>query len=361
MVWYNTQLTRLLNIKYPIIQAPMAGGATTASLVAASANAGGLGSLGAGYMSACDIKNAVSNIRALTNKPFAVNLFIPETPSVAEQEMEAACRAINNCIVSGLDFKVTPVAAPYAEVFAEQVQALLELAVPVFSFTFGLLDADLVEQFKAKQTVLIGTATTLAEALALQKIGVDAVVAQGSEAGGHRGSFLEHAEDSQVALGDLVGQLKSALGLPVIASGGIMTGHDIVKNMHAGAAAVQMGSAFLTCEESGASLAYKNKLFNQDTDNTTLTRAFSGKLARGIKNHFTQCMSKKGDRILPYPIQNKLTRGMRTHAKQADNTEYMSLWAGQSAYLARQLSVADLFQVLINEANTTDTEPAGSD
>lgn len=356
MVWHNTQLTQLLNIAYPIIQAPMAGGASTAALVAAVSNAGGLGSLGAGYMSACEIKHAVNDIRARTDKAFAVNLFIPEASCASEDDMGIACQAINDCIEPVLDFSVSAVEPPYAQDFTEQIEVLLELDAPVFSFSFGLLDTALVKKFKEKNTLLIGTATSLAEAQALQQLGVHAIVAQGCEAGGHRGTFLGCAEDSLLPLTDLIHQLKQVITLPIIASGGIMTGQSIVDNIKAGASAVQLGTAFLVCDESGVSAAYKNKLCDQSSDNTILTRAFSGKLARGINNHFAQCMRNKTDTTLAYPIQNKLTRPMRNHAKKSNNTDYMSLWAGQYTHLARQLTVDALFKVLVKEAAQADVK-----
>ncbi|MDF1760487.1 MAG: nitronate monooxygenase [Coxiellaceae bacterium] len=335
--------------KYPIIQAPMAGGATTPELIAAVSNGGGLGSLGAGYLSAADIKQAIAKIRQLTDKPFAVNLFVPEPHAATSQQMQTACQAINQCSQT-LHHEVTPVQAPYATAFNDQVAVLLAEKIPVMSFTFGIPDINIIKQFKANKTFMIGTATTLAEAEALQENQVDAIVAQSSEAGGHRGSFLDSAENSLAPLNTLLHQLAEAIDIPIIASGGIMDGQTIAQCLQAGASAAQLGSAFLCCDESGIPAAYKQLLLNQTKDNTVLTRAFSGKLARGVSNQFTQCMQTKTDTILDYPIQNKLTSTMRKIAKQQSNTEYMSLWAGQSVHKASALSAQALFTKLINES-----------
>ncbi len=344
----QTALTEKLNLQFPIIQAPMAGGATTPELIAAVSNAGGLGSLGAGYMTPTEIKQAIKKIRELTNKPFAVNLFIPEKHQVTADQMKNACQDINQCCAE-LNIKIEPAKEPYAQSFKEQINVLLEEKIPVFSYVFGMLDPSLIAQFKKNHTFLIGTATTLAEARLLEKTNIDAIAAQGSEAGGHRGSFLNKAEDSLIELFDLLPQLVNEIKIPIIACGGIMNGKGIAAAIKAGASAVQMGTAFLTCIEAGIPDVYKQVLLTQKQDNTVLTRAFSGKLARGIRNKFINCMNKKKENILSYPIQNALTNPMRKRAIINSNIDFMSLWAGKSATLCRYCSAHELINNLIME------------
>ncbi|MEM9243903.1 MAG: nitronate monooxygenase [Pseudomonadota bacterium] len=354
-MWHITKLTELIGIKYPIIQAPMAGGATTAELVSSVSNAGGLGSLGAGYMSPDNIRNAIKKIRCLTDQPFAVNLFIPQSHTTSSKKMQIACNAIKQCAAE-LAVEVKPVSAPFCQLFEEQVQILIEEKIPVFSFTFGIPCSDIIKKFKDFGSIIIGTATTVDEGKLLEKNGIDIIVAQGSEAGGHRGSFLDEADNSLIPISTLINQLKESVNVPIVASGGIMNGRKIVKMLHSGASAVQMGTAFLCCDETGIHPQYKKLLLKQKKDNTVLTRAFSGKLARGINNKFITCMADELASILDYPIQNKLTGQIRQKAKEINNTDYMSMWAGQAAYLSRDLNAKKLFNALIDEAERYYTE-----
>lgn len=345
---WHTRLTEKVGIQFPIIQAPMAGGATTPELVASVSNAGGLGSLAAGYMSPNEIRQQIIKIRELTNKPFAVNLFIPEAHNASPDQIKKACNEINQSCVE-LNLKIEPVIEPYTQSFEEQIKILLEEKIPVFSFTFGMLDALWISSFKKAHTVLVGTATTLAEAQALERSGIDIIVAQGSEAGGHRGTFLGKAEDALIGLFSLIPQLADTIKIPVVAAGGIMDGRGIIAAMTLGASAVQMGTAFLSCAEAGIPQRYKHALLTKQPDNTVLTRAFSGKLARGIRNKFIDSMNNKNN-ILDYPIQNALTNIMRKKAKELNNIDFMSMWAGQAAGLCRNTTSSELINTLIIEA-----------
>ena len=337
-----------LGLTFPIIQAPMAGGATTPELVAAVSNAGGLGSLGAGYMSPEAIKSSIQAIRRLTNKPFAVNLFIPEKMSATHASMHAACDGMNQ-VCRSLHVKTAPVHAPFAADFDKQMQAVLDARVAVFSFTFGVLAPEWVLQLKQNKSLIFGTATNSQEAKILAQSGVDAVVLQGGEAGGHRGTFEGLAEDSLFDVSSLLTQCKQALGaMPLIAAGGIATGQDITALQQRGASLVQLGTAFLTTHESGIHLAYKKRLLALQEDETTLTRVFSGKLARGLDNKFIQTMREQHVPLLDYPVQNALTKTLRDVAKSQNNPEYMSMWAGQSAALCHDCSVKDLMRVLLS-------------
>lgn len=346
--WPNTRITERLKITLPIIQAPMAGGATTPELVAAVSNAGGLGSLGAGYMTADAITTTIKKIKSLTNKPFAVNLFIPEKHHATAEQIEQA-RKLVQASCAELNFNVASIKPPYAPFFEEQMNVIIEEKVPVFSFAFGIPSADWITNFKKNGVTLIGTATTLEEAKHLEKNGIDAIVAQGSEAGGHRGTFLGEAENALISISSLIPLLVEHIKIPIIAAGGMMNAKKIVESLTLGATAVQMGTAFLCCPESGIHPLYKKLLLNTSQDNTTLTRAFSGKLARGIINKFITSMQSHEKNILDYPIQNALTSAMRKEAAKQNNIDFMSMWAGQAAYLCKALPATQLIEKLNSE------------
>lgn len=256
---------------------------------------------------------------------------------------------------SELGLAAPPQPKTTASRFDEQLASALESGASVFSFTFGELPAGAVEAIKARNMFLIGTATTVEEALALEKSGVDAIVAQGSEAGGHRGTFQGEFVSSMVGGISLVPQMVDAVRVPVIASGGIMDGRGIVAALALGASAVQMGTAFLTCHEAGVPDAYKNAILTAREDQTRITRAFSGRPARGITNRFmTEVESKAGeDAILPFPLQNSLTRPLRTEAAKQGRAEFLSLWSGQGVRLARRQSAAELVARLAMEIDDT--------
>jgi nitronate monooxygenase len=347
-MWPTTVLTQTLGIQFPIIQAPMAGGITTPELVAAVSNAGGLGSLAAGYMSPKDIQQTIRKIRRLTTKPFAINLFIPSMHDVTLDEMRNA-RDIIESISAELELTIDLVSEPYVPNFEEQMDVVLCEDIPVFSFTFGVLNQTWIQKLKHKNMILMGTATTLAEARKLENQGIDMIVAQGSEAGGHRGSFLDTVENSLVSLSDLVPQLVSHVKIPIVAAGGIMDGRGIVAALKSGASGVQMGTAFLSSDESGAHTCYKQAILNSHDDNTTLTRAFSGKLARAIRNKFITQMEKHQELILDYPIQHALTSAMRKKAQVENCIDFMSMWAGQFAHLSRKANASTFMSQLIDE------------
>lgn len=334
------------NIALPIIQAPMAGNATTPALVAAVSNAGGLGSLAAGYMQPEEMRTAIKKIKALTNKPFAINLFVPEQYHVTDEQIENARQAVQaSC--SELNFKIDLIKPPYAPDFSEQMQVVLEENIPIFSFTFGI-PFEWIEQLKNNQIVLLGTATHLKEAEQLEKAGIDYIIAQGKEAGGHRGTFIGNALDALTETNTLVSLFKQHIQTPIIAAGGIMNAHDIALALQAGAMAVQMGSAFLCCAESGIHPLYKELIQAIKHDTTALTNAFSGKFARGLQNKFTTRM-KNETNVLPYPVQNALTTPMRKEANKQNNMDFVSMWAGQRAYLAKNISVQQLMQAIDDE------------
>ncbi|MBA3537668.1 MAG: nitronate monooxygenase [Tatlockia sp.] len=340
-------LIEKLGIQFPIIQAPMAGGATTPELVAAVSNSGGLGSLGAAYMSADAIRKAIIKIRELTDKPFAVNLFIPNEHHASSEQIIRSCHFIEKACPE-LKFKIEPKGRPYTQSFEEQITVLVEEKIPVFSFIFGLPPMSWLSKLSTN-SVTIGTATNVAEALILEQAGIDMIVAQGSEAGGHHGTFIGKTEDSLIGLKRLLPQLIAHLKIPVIAAGGIMNGRAIKASLMLGASAVQMGTVFLTCKESGIHSKYKEALLATTADDSVLTAAFSGRLARGLRNKFIDRLATHPESILPYPIQNAMTSSMRSEAAKQNCTDFMSMWAGQSAYLCKEMTVVELMRELVEE------------
>ena len=223
----------------------------------------------------------------------------------------------------------------------------------ISGFTFGIPNRGDMARLKAKGIVIFGTATSVQEAHLLADAGVDAIVAQGAEAGGHRGTFASAFETSMIPTLNLVRDIARGLGLPVIASGGIMNGRDIAAALALGAAAAQLGTAFLACPESGASVAHKQAILAAVKDTTVITRAFSGRPARGLKNHFIASLDGKENAFLPYPWQNALTRPMRMAAAKHADAGFLSLWAGTGVFRARSMSASELLKQLAGELRTS--------
>ena len=329
-----------LQIKHPIIQAPMAG-VTTPEFVAACAEAGVLGSIGAGYLSAIDTRKFIREVKALTEKPFAVNLFIPESTELNEIQLEDAFNALEP-IRNELGISPEMPKRSTAE-FDEQIQVLIEENIKICSFTFGLPDDRSIRILKDNGVYLIGTATTVEEAKLAEQRGMDAVVVQGSEAGGHRGSF--HGELTFIPLNKLLTDCVNGVGIPVIAAGGIANKEMLDAALSAGAQAIQIGTALLAANESGAHSLHKQAILNSKEENTTLTTAFSGKAARGIKNQFISEM--KDAEIAPYPYQNDLTKEIRKEAAKQGKSDFMSMWAGENVHLTNAGTVKEIIEKFI--------------
>jgi nitronate monooxygenase len=350
----RTVLTERLGLRHPIIQAPLAGGGDTPALVAAVSEAGALGFIGAAYLTPSQILEASRAVRARTARPFGVSLFVPLRPADVPEDARFALERVAPYYAElGLPPPTAP--ASTADAFEDQLAAALDSGASVFSFTFGMLPASAVEAVKRRGMFLIGTATTVEEAIALENAGADAVVTQGSEAGGHRATFTADFDAAMVGTIALVPQVADAVRVPVIASGGIMDGRGIAAALALGASAVQMGTAFLTCDEAGVPEAYKAAILGAGEDQTRLTRAFSGRPARGIVNRFMRDMDRPdaSAAILPFPLQNALTRPLRSAAARQGRAEFLSLWAGQGLRLARRQPAADLVARLASEAAAT--------
>lgn len=347
----HTALCEQLDIHYPIVQAGMAGGPTTAALVAAVSEAGGLGTLGAAYMEPKAIRETIREIRRLTNRPFAVNLFAvsmeDDLSRIDEvQRMLHSLREQLGISQGALHFS-TP------DPFSEQFQILLEEQVPVISTAFGVLNDEAMRLAKQEKRTVIAMVTSVNEALMAEEQGADILVAQGSDAGGHRGTFsLEnHAYGVNVGTFSLVPQVVDAVQVPVIAAGGIMDGRGLAAALALGAQAVQLGTRFLAAVESGAHPAYKQALLESTEESTIVTKAFSGRPARGIRNAFIHHVEQSGIAPLPFPSQNTATGDIRKEAARQNNPEYMSLWAGQATRLLKaDTKASDIVQEIMQEA-----------
>lgn len=341
--------------RLPIFQAPMLG-ASGPEMAREASRAGALGALAAAGTSADALAGEVDKLRAeLGDLPFSVNLFILEP---ASPDPQGVAKAMAQLAPYRAELGLPEQAIPntWAEDFSRQFEALIKAAPPVASFTFGILSSEQCARLKARGTRIIGTATTVAEARAWHQAGADAFLAQGMEAGGHRGTFLGAVEESLVGVFSLVQAIKAALPLPVIAAGGIMDGRGVAAMLQLGADAVQMGTALLLATESRISAPWRAELKGRDADATRLTRAFSGRYARGIENRFMREMADR--EIPPYPIQNALTGELRATSAKAGRSDMLSLWAGQGVHAIREGRTADLIATFWAEARAAMAETA---
>jgi nitronate monooxygenase len=351
--WNENRLTAKLGIDYPIIQGPL-GGLSSQNLTAAVSNFGGLGSFGAHGLTPGAIKDVIAEIRSLTSRPFAMNLWVSMEDEGARKSGENAF----NRSLAPLAVHIAALGAPRPEYepysrmrFEDQARVLLDERVPVFSFIYGIPPREILEECRAKRIVTIGTATTPEESAALQDAGVDAIVASGFEAGGHRGSFLRAAEDSLTGTFSLVPQIADMVDVPVIAAGGIADARGVVAALVLGAEAVQMGTVFLACEESGASPLHRQVLRGKRAGHTALTKGFTGRLARGIHNRLLEELNQAGTAILPYPLQRRLVRNLAIPAEAAGRSDLLPLWAGQSANLSTCTDVLAFLTSLVEKVS----------
>lgn len=345
--WRETAATRALGIRLPIVGGPMAGGPSTPALAAAISEAGGIGVLGCGYDSPDAIRTAVAEVRRRTRKPFGVNLFVPTAYEVDEELVAAASAALRAfAAVYDLEPVLEP---PYAEDFEAQLEVVVAERVPMFSFTFGIPTADALGALRSAGVTVCGTATSHAEAVALETAGVDLICLQGTEAGGHRGGFIGRPEDSLVGIGPLVSEVRASTELPIIAAGGIMDGGGIAAALVGGADAAQLGTAFLRCPESGTSAPYRSALESARDTDTVITKAFSGRAARGLRNALSEALAEIA--VPDYPVMNKLTRELRRRAAASGDSSVLSLWAGHGVAQGRSLPAAELMARLAEETD----------
>ena len=351
--WNANRLTARLGIDYPVIQGPL-GGLSSQKLTAAVSNFGGLGSFGAHGLAPEAIKDVIGEIRSFTSKPFAMNLWVSMEDEGARTSDENAFNRSLAPLAGHLAALEAPLPAykPYSPIrFEDQARVLLDANVPVFSFIVGTPPREILEECRTKGIVTIGAATTPDEAAALQEAGVDAIVASGFEAGGHRGSFLRSAEDSLTGTFSLVPQIADIVNVPVIAAGGIADARGVVAALALGAEAVQIGTVFLACEESGASRLHREALLERKAGHTALTKGFTGRLARGIYNRLMEELNRKGIEILPYPLQRGLVRNLSIAAEAAGRSDLLPMWAGQSANLSSCTDVSAFLTSLVEQVS----------
>lgn len=347
-MWYRNKLSKRLGVKYPIIQAGMAGGVTTPLLISEVSEAGALGTLGAGYLSAEETKDSIQKIKARTANPFSVNVFIPEFPEVSDIELEKAQEELFP-YRQQLNLDEASLPKDNYSPYEEQLEVIMRQRVPVCSFTFGVPAKSVVTDLKKENIILIGTATTVEEAVINEERGIDVIVAQGSEAGGHRGTFSSSFDRAMVGTMSLVPQIVDEVSLPVIAAGGIMDGRGVAAALMLGAKGVQMGTAFVTCQESGAKSQHKAAVSSSKETDVVMSKSFSGKPARAIDNQFIQQMNGKAR--LSYPHQNFLTKGIRREAAKQNRPEWMSLWSGQSPRLSQTVHAGHLVSEIAKQVD----------
>ncbi|QHC21133.1 nitronate monooxygenase [Streptomyces sp. GS7] len=343
-----TALTDLC--RHPIVQAPMAGGASGSELAAAVCQAGGLGFLAAGYKTADGMYQEIKQLRALTDHPFGVNLFMPQ-PSLADTSAVEVYREQLAGEAAWYETELGDIDGPCDDGYEAKLAILREDPVPVVSFTFGCPSRAVLDGFAKVGTYTVVTVTTVAEAQDAQWSGADAVCVQGVEAGGHQGTHRDdpHADGTGAGLGllALLAQVREAVQIPVIAAGGLMRGAQIAAVLAAGASMAQLGTAFLVTPESGANPLHKQALTNPLFTHTELTRAFSGRPARGLVNRFLREHGPYAPAA--YPAVHYLTSTVRKAAAKAGDAQGMNLWAGQGHRLAREMPAGRLVKVLVSE------------
>jgi nitronate monooxygenase len=346
----GSAISSRLRLEAPIIQGPFGSGHSSVDLVVAVSERGGLGSFGAHHLDAAGIRAVAAAIRARTARSFALNLWIPfresEDPPVSGAQWNAAIDLLRPWFEE-LRVPLPERPARFMPRYDEQVEAVIELAPAAFSFVFGVPAADVLERCRRAGIATIGAATIPEEARLLADAGVDMIVATGMEAGGHRPSFLREPEECLTGTLALVPQVVDAVRAPVIAAGGIADARGVAAVLAAGASAAQIGTAFLACEESNAAPLHRNVLFSEAARRTSLTRAFTGRLARSIHNEFIEKLQGREASLPPYPVQGWLTGRLREAALKAGRTDVVSLWSGQGAPLLRHRRAGELFDSLL--------------
>ena len=341
-----TTLTELLGIELPIIQAPMAGAQASAMAVAVS-NAGGLGSIGCAMLGIDAMRKELTVIKAQTRKPYNVNFFC-HTPPVADAGRESAWRAALSPYYRkyGIDPQSIPAAPGRAPFTAEAADLLEDIKPAVVSFHFGLPPSDLLARVKALGAKIFCSATTVAEALWLEARGVDAIIAQGVEAGGHRGLFLSDDLTTQIGTFALLPQIVRAVTVPVIAAGGIADAQGVAAAMALGAAGAQMGTAYLLCPEATISAIHRAALKSEAARHTALTNIFTGRPARGIMNYVMRELGPLNSGAPAFPLATSAIAPLRAKAESEGSGDFTPLWSGQNATGCKEVPAAQLTREL---------------
>ncbi|MFL5827796.1 MAG: nitronate monooxygenase [Thermoleophilaceae bacterium] len=338
------------SLEHPLVLAPLGGGPSTPTLAAAVSEAGGLGFLAAGYRTPGAVRDDIAAVRALTERAFGVSVFAPPPPA----RDEAAVRAYAESLHAEAERLGAEIGTPVHDddAWAAKLALVMEESVPVVSFTFGCPQQDEVERLQAAGCAVWVTVTTPAEAVAARDAGADALVVQGVEAGGHRGSFDDTAP-GDIGLLALLQLVAAEVPLPMVATGGIATGRGVAAVLAAGAAAAQVGTAFMLAEEAGTSKPHRRAL--QTPGSTALTRAFSGRTARGVENRF---MREHTDAPSAYPQVHHVTSPMRAAGRERDDADAINLWAGQAFSLAEEAPAGEIVRRLAREAREALREAA---
>ena len=353
--WPDHRLLDLIEIELPIILAPMAGPGT-AALAIAVAEAGGLGSLACALLSPDQARAEFAAIRRGTSKPVNMNFFCHAVPPIDAAAREAAWRQLlrPDFVELGLDSEMRVPASSIPSFSSVHCDLVAELKPEIVSFHFGLPSEDLLSRVKATGAKVLSSATTVKEAVWLQQRGCDAIIAQGVEAGGHRGMFLSDTVATQVGTIALVPQLVDAVNVPVIAAGGIADGRGIAAAFALGASGVQMGTAYLFCPEANVTPLYRHALKNARDDQTAITNIFTGRAARAMVNRITEELGPMSEYAPAFPAAVAALAPLRAKAEAAGSDDFTSLWSGQGARLGRELPGRQLTALLAEEALAVD-------
>lgn len=348
-MWPVERLQTLFGIVHPVLQAPMAGASTPAMAIAV-ANAGGLGALGCASMTAQQVQAAATEVAAGTRGPVNFNFFVHQEPDFARYDPSTMKAAMTPYYAElGLGEPVSPTLG--APAFDDaMLETLLACRPKVASFHFGLPKPHAIEALKQAGVKLVGNATTVAEARALEAGGMDAIVAQGAEAGGHRGAFLAPAHENDMGTMALVPLVVDAVRVPVIAAGGIFDGRGVAAALMLGAAGAQIGSAFLRTPESSVSLLHKQALAETPDNETKLTRLFSGRAARSIRNRLVRELAGHEGDAAPFPAQRSVIAPLAKAAADRGSADFMQLWSGQAGLRAEAAPSAQIYKRICDEA-----------
>ncbi|HEX9514087.1 MAG TPA: nitronate monooxygenase [Puia sp.] len=351
-MWYKTKASEMLGIEYPILQGPFGGNLSSVELVSTVSNAGGLGGYGAYTLSPQEIIEVDQQIKAATNKPYNINLWVSDTDAVdgtVSDEQFKQSQQLFKPYFDELGIALPEKPAPFKSRFENQVEVILHQRPPVFSFMFGTPSADILEQCRRLGIVTAGAATTLDEAITLESAGVDLIIASGFEAGGHRPSFLAPAESSTIGTFVLLQLIKEKVKTPVIAAGGIANGKGVAAALALGADAVQIGTAFLACDESNATAIHRQMLFSDAAKYTTLSRAFTGRLGRGITSRIAKDLVHKEKGFLPFPLQTQFMSHVRKAAIEQEKWDMILFWGGQIAPVLKHTKAGELMKSILEE------------
>lgn len=350
-MWKDNRLLEALGLDHPIVQAPMAG-ASGPELVATVSETGALGSYGAASTSPDKLRDIIAQIRQRTDRPFNINLFSASTENFdASQIPGEKLRSIVQSFHDEHGLGEVPQPSAMFGPAEQQLEVLIEEKVSVISFHFGV-DASTVKHARSAGASILCSATTVAEARLLEQAGVDVIIAQGAEAGGHRGTFDGPWAEALIGTLALVPQIVDAVDVPVIAAGGIMDARGVVASLALGASAAQLGTAFLMCPEAPVPDAWRQQLLQSSATRSKVTEAMSGKPARGLANRYIDTVEADSDRLMPYPAHYSLSRNLRKHANETGDTDFMAMWAGQGVGLAKPQGAEAFVRELIDESTT---------